>query len=228
MTYTEFAKLKFREILDGAPANECIVYPHENGITVDGGVEANGGWMATRALLEGLVGGRGQVNYSERMVDGMQLPTVDLYLDDPMESAQNFIPDDNGVMGVKDENGYALGAAFTDYLKPYLPGNMMVLRCGSLADCILDAARAIPVAVLSLKNAGITDIQWAWSSCPIAAMTDNDGEMMRRKAAMSAKHAVISVWVRGEDAVIKETVENFSFGQLRVHNLATAKTFVKE
>ena len=134
MMYTEFAKLKFREILDGSPANACEVYAHENGVTVDGGVKANGGWMATRTLLEGLVGGRGQINYSERMVDGMQLPTVDLYLDDPVESARNFIPDDNGVMGVKGENGYALGVAVTDYLTPYLPGNMVLLRCGSLAD----------------------------------------------------------------------------------------------
>ncbi len=228
MTYTEFAKLKFREILDGSPANECRICAHENGVTVDCGVEVNGGWMAARALLEGLVGGRGQVSYSERMVDGMQLPTVDLYLDDPVESAKNFVPDDNGVMGVMGENGYALGITVTDYLKPYLPGNMVAFRCGSLTDCILDAARAIPVAVLSLKNAGISDIQWAWSSCPIAAMTDDDAVMMRRKASMSTKHAVISIWVRGDDAVIKETVENFSFGKLRVHNLATAKTFVKE
>jgi len=228
MMYTEFAKLKFREILDGSPANACEVYAHENGVTVDGGVKANGGWMATRALLEGLVGGRGQINYSERMVDGMQLPTVDLYLDDPVESARNFIPDDNGVMGVKGENGYALGVAVTDYLTPYLPGNMVLLRCGSLADCILDAARTIPVAVLSLKNAGITDIQWAWSSCPIAAMTDDVEEMIRRKAAMSAQHAVISIWVRGDDAVIQRAVEDFSFGQLRVHNLESAKTFIKE
>ena len=228
MTYTEFAKLKFQEILDGSPANECSLYPHENGVTIDCGVEANGGWMAGRALLEGLTGGRGQVNYSERMVDGMQLPTVDLYLDDPVESAKNFISDDSGIMGVKTENGYALGVTVTDHLCPYPPGNIVALRCGCLMDCILDAARAIPTAVVSLQNAGINDIQWAWSSCPIAAMTDDDAEMTRRKAAMSANHAVISIWVRGEDEIIQTTVENFPFGQLRVHNLTSAKTFVKE
>lgn len=54
---------------------------------VDLGVEAAGGWSAGKLLLEAAIRERGYVNYGEFPLDHFALPSVDVYYDDPVDTA---------------------------------------------------------------------------------------------------------------------------------------------
>ena len=112
MEYSRAAREKFQEIAGDAPAFHCGMRQSPSGTVIDAGWSAPGGWMAAKRALEGLMGGRGQVSLAHRrMENGMQLPVVEVFADDPLALAQAFRPDGTGTFGVKDGEKYALGVA---------------------------------------------------------------------------------------------------------------------
>ena len=110
MERREKAAQCFQQLREEAGAWHCAVLEREQGALIDAGWDAPGGWMAAKCVLEGLAGGRGQVSYAQRqMEDGMQLPALELFLDDPVGTARAFQRDGQGIYGVRGEAGYVLG-----------------------------------------------------------------------------------------------------------------------
>ena len=172
MNYVDTALKCFQEIVDNTPANSCSLLIHEGGALVDAGCTCPGGWSVAKSVLEGLTGGRGQVGFAQRMVDGAQLPAVELFLDDPEGAAAAFVPGEDGLFGVKDGEEYVLGVSLSGAeAARKARGNVVAAAPDSLLASVLQAAAPIPQAVEALRAAGITDIQWGWSSCPVSPFT---------------------------------------------------------
>lgn len=226
MDYSSFAYARFQDLADNTPANGCSLLIHEGGALLDAGCACPGGWSTAKTVLEALTGGRGQVGFAQRQVDSAQLPAVELFLDDPEGAAACFAPGENGVFGVREGDDYALGVCL-DGAEPArgARGNLVAAAPGSLLSGVLCAAGLIPKAVEALRAAGITDIQWAWSSCPVAPFLQDAGRAGQVRRAMNAAHGVVSVWVRGDKAAIQAAVDSFDGAKLCVHELATACTY---
>ena len=229
MNYVESAMRSFQEIVDNTPANSCSLLIHEGGALVDAGCACAGGWSVAKSVLEGLTGGRGQVGFAQRMVDGTQLPAVELFLDDPEGAAAAFSPDQDGLFGVMDGDEYALGVSLAGTEPAHKArGNVVAAAPDSLVASALQAAALLPQAVEALRAAGITDIQWGWSSCPIARFTHNTAQAQEARAALQAAHGIVNVWVRGDKQAIQSVVNGFSQAKLHVHELATACTYLRQ
>lgn len=73
-----------RKIIDRADILGVEVHQTESGATViDMGVNCTGGWRAATLFCEATLGGLGQVNYSTFDLDGIELPQVEMYIDNP-------------------------------------------------------------------------------------------------------------------------------------------------
>ena len=229
MNYMESALRSFQEIADNTPANSCSLLIHEGGALVDAGCACPGGWSVTKSVLEGLIGGRGQVGFAQRVVDGAQLPAVELFLDDPEGAAAAFAPDDAGLFGVKDGEDYVLGVCLSGQeAAQKARGNVVAAAPASLLASALQAAALLPQAVEALRTAGITDIQWGWSSCPIAPFSYDAAQAQTAREALQAAHGVVNLWVRGDKQAIQRVVNGFTQAKLHVHELATACTYLKQ
>ena len=229
MNYVDTALKCFQEIVDNTPANSCSLLIHEGGALVDAGCTCPGGWSVAKSVLEGLTGGRGQVGFAQRMVDGAQLPAVELFLDDPEGAAAAFVPGEDGLFGVKDGEEYVLGVSLSGAeAARKARGNVVAAAPDSLLASVLQAAALIPQAVEALRAAGITDIQWGWSSCPVSPFTHDAAQAQQARAGLQAAHGVVNLWVRGEAEAIRSAVNGFTAGRLHVHELATACTYLKE
>ncbi|MCI8477383.1 MAG: hypothetical protein HFE97_03395 [Oscillospiraceae bacterium] len=227
MDYISFAYDRFQEIVKSTPANGCSLLIHENGALVDAGSRCPGGWMTAKLVLEALTGGRGQVGFAQRMVDGAQFPAVELFLDDPEGAASSFAAGEDGVFGVRDGDKYALGVSLqgAEGAQTAL-GNLLAAGPDSLLASVLSAASLIPKAVEVLHTAGICDIQWGWSSCPVAPFFHDAAQAAQTAAALHAAHGTVNLWVRGDKAVLQQAASGFSAGKLILHELATACTYL--
>lgn len=75
------------KILPFAEQLNCKIYHLSNGATVvDMGVEAPGGWQAGKLLVEATIGGMGHVNFGQYRLDETVLPSIDVYIDHPVEA----------------------------------------------------------------------------------------------------------------------------------------------
>ncbi|MCI6257271.1 MAG: methenyltetrahydromethanopterin cyclohydrolase [Clostridiales bacterium] len=229
MEYSRAAREKFQEIAGDAPAFHCGVRQSPSGTVIDAGWSAPGGWMAAKRALEGLMGGRGQVSLAHRrMENGMQLPVVEVFADDPLALAQAFRPDGTGTFGVKGGEEYALGVVLGGETCPKAAGgNVIAAPKNSLFAGVTAAGSLLAVAVDALLAEGVQDIQWGWSSCPVAAMTLDQTETERRRAEMAAAEGVVSLWVRGEENAIRRAVGSVPMEKISVHELVTAFTYQK-
>ena len=110
MERREKAAQCFQQLREEAGAWHCAVLERGQGALIDAGWDAPGGWMAAKCVLEGLAGGRGQVSYAQRqMEDGMQLPALELFLDDPVGTARAFQRDGQGIYGVWEKRDMCWG-----------------------------------------------------------------------------------------------------------------------
>lgn len=75
------------KILPFAEQLNCKVITLKNGATVvDMGVEAPGGWMAGKLLVEATIGGMGHVDFGHFRLGELSLPSIDVYIDHPAEA----------------------------------------------------------------------------------------------------------------------------------------------
>ncbi|MEL7610480.1 MAG: methenyltetrahydromethanopterin cyclohydrolase [Bacillota bacterium] len=229
MDYTAFALKKFEEIIASIPANNCALQVAPNARVVDAGIAEPGGWTSIQALLEGLIGGRGIVHFGRQFYGGHQLPTVEMLLDAPVAACRAAFSQKGGMIGVTNGEEYALGVKICDKRSDVREaGNIVAASETSLLAAALGAARAVPDAVHTLLESGVAeeDILWGWSSAPVALLC-NDPAVMRERMADAKSKRIISLWVRGDDALLKRIVEEHHCCELRLHSLASAKTFVK-
>jgi methenyltetrahydromethanopterin cyclohydrolase len=234
LSYEVFQNIKAR-----IPDNNCSLIDSKDGLNiVDAGVKMAGGWSVARKLLEGLICGLGQVNIGNILLSDFRLPTVELLLDEPVRVFEEAFLDresinDLVVYGPKSEcdtQTYSLGFAVTDKIPVEVPinGNLIVAANTSLVSAVFNASLPVMSAVEALLKAGVPgeNILWSWSSCPVATMTDNVEQMMKRNETARSKGAVTSIWLRADSCVIQEVTSSWKFGQLRLHELATAKTYI--
>ena len=229
MDYVSFAYDRFQEIVTNTPANGCSLLIHENGALVDAGCHCPGGWMTAKTVLEALTGGRGQVGFAQKVVDGAQLPEVALFLDDPEGAADAFTRREDGLFGIWDGDKYAFGVSLGGAADARnAPGNVVAAHRDSLLSSVLSAASLIPKAVKHLRALGISDIQWAWSSCPIPPFFRDAAQADRAADALRTAHGTVNLWVRGEKGLLQQAVDRFADGKLYLHELATSNTYLRK
>ncbi|MBC5731528.1 methenyltetrahydromethanopterin cyclohydrolase [Pseudoflavonifractor hominis] len=229
MEWREKAAQCFQNLIEEAGANHCAVQEREQGTWIDAGWDVPGGWMAAKCVLEGLSGGRGQVSYTQRqMADGMQIPALELFLDDPVGTARAFQRDEQGIYGVRGEEGYVLGVTDRPLAQEKgWKGNVVSAGPNSLFTGIMEAADLMAQCVQALEREGVSEILWGWSSCPLAAMTQDAEETRCRRLEMAKRHTAISLWVRGEGSAIRRAIESMDMEEFFVHELVTACTYGK-
>lgn len=229
MERREKAAQCFQQLREEAGAWHCAVLEREQEALIDAGWDAPGGWMAAKCVLEGLAGGRGQVSYAQRqMEDGMQLPALELFLDDPVGTARAFQRDGQGIYGVRGEAGYVLGVTDRPLSEAKgWKGNLVSAGPNSLFTGVLEAAGLIARCVQALERGGVSEILWGWSSCPLAGMARDAEETSGRRMEMAERHAALSLWVRGESGAIRRAVESANMEGFFVHELVTACTYGK-
>lgn len=229
MDYTAFATQKFEEIIAVIPANSCSLHTTAQARVIDAGVAELGGWTSVKTLLEGLIGGRGVAQFGRQFYGGHQLPTVELLLDAPVLTYRTAFSDGALAAGVRSGDGYALGVKFCDTIESVKEaGNIVAASETSLLAAALAAARAIPDAVGALLDKGVAeeDILWGWSCAPVALLC-NDSALMAERLADAKNKRIVSLWVRGDDALLRPIAEGYLYGELRLHNLASAQTWVR-
>lgn len=229
MDYTVFASRKFEEIIESIPANNCSLHVAASSRIVDAGLSEPGGWTSIQALLEGLIGGRGIVHFGRQFYGGHQLPTVDMLLDAPVMTYRSAFSRKDSIIGVAEGGKFALGVKICDDIsKVREAGNLVAASESSLLAAALGAASAVPDAVQALLENGVAeeDILWGWSSAPVALLC-NDPAVMRERMADAKAKRIISLWARGNDELLKRIVSEYQGGELRLHSLGSAKTFIK-
>ena len=228
MDYISNAYRCFDALAEDTPANGCSLLVHERGVLADAGCECPGGWAAAKTVLEALTGSRGQINFAQIVVDGAQYPAVELFLDDPEGAAGTFTPDENGLFGIRDGESFAFGVSCEGTaLAMRAEGNFAACTEQSLLAGVLHAASLIPAAVEALRRAGVKDIQWAWSSCPVAPYLQDAAQGRALREKLTAGHGTVNVWARGEEAAIRAAVDGFTMARLHVHELASACTYLR-
>ncbi|MEL7608337.1 MAG: methenyltetrahydromethanopterin cyclohydrolase [Bacillota bacterium] len=231
MKYSDVAKDRFHKMVEYSPANACAAHRRKDGIALDAGVAEPGGWTAAKLLIEGLIGGRGQVNFGDMEFGPDRLPTLELFLDDPVMAYQNAYQEKDGLFGIQGEDAsYALGLGICDRIDAALPGGNFVLASStSILGSVFAASRAIPLAIGMLLKGGVRpeEIQWAWGVCPLPILCDDENEMQKRMDRALKEDSVVSVWVRGEDEALQKLLNAYDGGCVRIHNLKTAKTLLK-
>jgi methenyltetrahydromethanopterin cyclohydrolase len=86
----EAVKIVKEKILPYAEQLNCKVVHMDNGATVvDMGVNAPGGWLAGKLFVEATIGGLGHVNFGNYQVEGLCMPSIDVYIDHPVEATQS-------------------------------------------------------------------------------------------------------------------------------------------
>lgn len=223
MEYTAAAKMQFDKLVQEADPWHCAAAQGEHGVRVDGGWACPGGWMAAKCVLEGLMGGRGQVSYAHRKLpDGRQVPAVEVFCDDPAALAAAFRPDKRGIYGVREGEDYVLGVSSAPAEEfAQVRGNLVCAPADSLLTCVLAAGSLLARGVDALEQAGVEDIQWGWSSCPIPPMACS------ADAGLTQSEGAVSIWVRGEGEAIRRAVGANPVDGFCVHELKTAYTYRK-
>lgn len=231
MKYSDYAKERFDKMVKGSPANACVVSERKDGVILDAGVVEPGGWMSAKLLIEGLIGGRGQVNFGEAEFGEDRLPTLELFLDDPVSTYQVAYQEKDGIIGIQAADArYALGLRICERIETSPPsGNIVCASSTSLVGAIFSASKAVPLAIEMLLDSGVKpeEIQWAWGVCPLPVLCDDAQQMNERMVRALENDSVVSVWVRGEDKFLQEILNAYDGGCVRIHNLKTAKTLLK-
>lgn len=81
------AKIVKEQIIPYAEQLGCKVHVLESGATVvDMGIVAPGGWRAGKLFVEATIGGMGAVEFGRFQLGEIDLPSIDVYIDHPIES----------------------------------------------------------------------------------------------------------------------------------------------
>jgi methenyltetrahydromethanopterin cyclohydrolase len=217
-------------------------YPFKGLKLIDMGVQAPGSWSSGKALIETMINGLGEVNFGELNINGYALPSIDIYFDNPIKSRLPQSKEVDGRTVFFYENSQL---AFTETNKiPSLTEmenivapltneenemTLIVTRPTSLISAIRGCAMSVPNIIEKLLKSGMLEeeILWAWSTTSFPALADDITIFSNRVRAAFEYGTIASFWVRTDDDKIRQILQSIGLcGELRIHNLRTAKTFV--
>jgi methenyltetrahydromethanopterin cyclohydrolase len=209
---------------------------------IDLGVKIPAAWSAGKKLIETIIDGLGDVNFGELYVNGYALPSLDIYFDDPKKVKLPLSKSINGNESYLYENAKLIysevsetpsinevekiAAAFNCDAKDL---KFIVTSPTSLISSIYGSFLSAPILMDKLLKYGLKEeeILWSWSTTTLPALTDDKQILGERMQSALAYGTVISFWVRTNDKKIEEILSRINLcGQLRIHNLQSAKTFV--
>jgi len=238
--------------------NDLVLYDidtvtiNEKLMVVDMGIEAQGSWLAGEKLVEIFSGGFGETVLSHMMVDDINLPCVDIFLDRPilninieniLRVSENEIngtflfeedQDQCGMLYLEGEN--LSRKAVVEYahrlIDEYHLRDLVVYasQFNSLVSAIFNATLGPKLLVESLLEYGFSKDQifWSWCTCPILPMADIDAIANRRRQLALSAGSYNSIWLRAEDKDIENYMKiPMSIACVNIHNLKSAKTFTK-
>lgn len=239
MNIMNYALGVFERLKQASPGNGTeIVYASEQVEILDAGVQALGGWSTGKALVEALSGGLGYVNFGEFNLNNFAIPSVDLFLDSPSKVCLSSMLHRQVLAGMTAFSpsfnqepvfGFAEVEKLPEQIAEDVSARLLISRPTSLVAAIYNSALAVPRAIELVNRIGLSEqsIVWAWGSCPVAILCDDVQAMRMRKDHVLQYGAVVSLWVRDSDQHLEQVVEQWNnAGEIRIHNLVTAKTFI--
>lgn len=197
----------------------------KEGQVLDAGIDAPGGWMAGRAVVQSLLG-FAEVNFDQMTAGAHMVPTLDVYLDNTVAAARTL--DFSG--GVISGEGSDYGFVLTDS-KNADPADKKVLLAGgaSLVGHLFQAGTALPRAVQGLLAAGFCpeEIYWGHSAMPIILRHADAALEAAVQERVQKAGALVSVWARCSDEEMKTYLQSWNGpGELRLHNVLSGNTFI--
>ena len=210
----------------------------KNDNLIDIGVKAPGGWSAGKELIHLFMDNMGYVNFGEISLKGFSLPTVDTYFDNPADVSLAAMLNEKKIDGytvIGPENWgennfcYFETSEIPADLSKKTGETVIVASPLSLVSAILNSALVVPLAVEKLVNLGLNldQLEWAWGTCPLATIGEQQDLVAKRKKAVLEYGGIASIWLRSEDKLLQKITSNWEgLGEIRLHNLVSAKTFI--
>lgn len=224
---------------------------------VDLGIESLGSWLAGKKLVEIMTGGLGEVCLEQAPLRNYRLPSIDVYLDQPGVTinghapfyadneiwffssyfgASNILADDR-----KNSVLYVQGLNLTEKRILKIGEDFRVKQCldslyilaapaNSLVAAIYSASLGVSNTIKVMIKNGFSPVKilWAWGSGIVLPIADQPWKSWQRISCAAQYGSSCSVWVRSQDTEIEEVLTKVDcVAMVCVHNLATAKTFVK-
>ena len=212
LNLNELSRKYFDLYQNNTEAIDCRIHKTKQGMIVDAGVEAAGGWQAGSFLLQTLICGLGDVVYDKIDFEGIVLPTVCMYLDNPALVAENYLRHDLYLC--------------TEELPE--EGNFVTAGASSIVHHIFEAGSPALTLTKNLMDAGVEaeNILWGFSSTVLLFKgKDPEGAAIDREM-MLEKGCAVSIWLNAKDDFCKEFLKDHTHGEIRLHNLRTGNTFV--
>ena len=209
---------------------------------IDMGVRIPSAWSAGKKLIEMIMDEQGEVNFGEFYIKDYALPSIDIFYDDPKRIKIPLCKSIDGKDFCMYEN---ISLIYTEVDEmPSISeiekistafGNdennlrLVLTRPTSLVATIYGCSLTTANIVDKLLMLGFNEeeIQWSWSTIVMPTLTDDLGKSAERMKAATTHGTVTSIWVRTEDKKIQEILPHMDLcGELRIHNLQSAKTFI--
>ena len=209
---------------------------------IDMGVNIPSAWSAGKKLIEMIMDEQGEVNFGEFYIKDYALPSIDIFYDDPKrikiplrksidgkdfclhENTRLIYTEVDGMPGISEINKISIAFGNDENnLK------LVATRPTSLVATIYGCSLTTSIIVDKLLRLGLDEeeIQWSWSTIIMPTLTDELKKSEERMKAAITYGTVTSIWVRTEDKKIQEILSHMDLcGELRIHNLLSAKTFI--
>lgn len=210
------------------------LYTGGGSAVLDMGFSNRAAWASGNALLEELLLHGGEVSFGELAVNGCNLPTLDLFLDDPAGLSMPRIREtENGTLYEFPEAGAAvalLRALPQDLSSLALPGCVTAVtrECGLIASILRAYLQTLDfLGECAEKGIHRENMVWGWSSILLAPLCDDKTVTLARQETVNESGAVMSLWVRcrGDDEIRTLAPKLRKRGEVRLQNLTTANTF---
>ena len=148
-----------------------------------------------------LSGDTADISYDSRRIGDFRIATVEIRLDDPERFKQLKI----------------------DEIEKNIWDDTLVVLSDGYADIIYQAFKEM----VRVINACDIQTEFAWSSIPLAPLSDDKELEKDRMETMFSYGAVHTIWGRGTDDEVKNLLSLFkSNGIVQIQNMATANTWV--
>ena len=224
MKIGEYGQSYFQEILDCPIKFGCTITKNK---LIDAGVEDIGGWHVGKKIVQGLVGGLGEVTFDQMKIGEFTIATIDLFLDKPVQSTRgSFLNNVNGIIGADDSD---FGFAISENLQLQSTKHIFVASSTSLVASIYNGAKALPLLVNRVLAAGIDAerIMWGFGTAPVILFSEDANKAIDIQNFVLAKGAIASLWIKGTDdeliAIAKVAID---CGEIRLHNILSGNTFI--
>ena len=178
-------------------------------------------WQEALDLFTRLCAGRADISYGDRLIGSYRLPVLEARLDDP---ARLLPPLKQGNLHSWTECTVSIGDD-----QDNLPAEAYHLpETGAAAAAYAAFLSLAELLELIAKQLPRDTFQWAWYNIPVPTFCDDGSLMEKRVRAAYEKGAVLSLWLRlDEDEPVQKALRSLpAYGQVRIHNLTTAHTWI--